>query len=88
MAVQRDNLPSFRSVLQGPLQLLDDYISLQLSFLGILFMVFGFFVQFIEASWTDTGVWSATFFLWGIGLFLFGLFIYGIIWRSHQGSIE
>jgi len=68
-------------------RVLDDYLSLQIVFLGVLFVIAGFAVQFVEASWTVTGVWAVIFALWGVAMILFGLALYGLIWWSHRGVL-
>lgn len=59
-------------------------VSLQLSLLGVVFVISGFAVQFISIGWTNTGVWSAVLAIWGTALFLFGLLVYSVIWWSYQ----
>lgn len=59
-------------------------ISLKIAVLGIVFFVSGFLVQFIEVSWTVTGVWAAVLGIWGAALFVLGLLLYSVVWWSYQ----
>jgi len=65
---------------------LDNYVSLQLVFIGVLLMIAGYLIQFIEANWTETGVWAVVLALWGATLVLLGTTLYALIWFSHQGG--
>jgi len=65
---------------------LDRYLSLKVSLLGVAFMILGYAVQFTNPAWTDSAVWSVTFFLWGLALCLLGLSMFLMIRWSHRGS--
>jgi hypothetical protein len=88
MATQNDSdsARSDSSLFRDFSETMDRYLSLQVSFLGVLFMIFGYLVQFTNPGWTDSGVWTVVLFLWGLVLFLLGLVVFGILWWSHQGS--
>lgn len=84
MALYQSSEPADESSLRQLLKTVDNAISLQISLLGAISVITGFFVQFIELSWTSTGVWSAVMAVWGTALFLLGLTIYTFIWWSYQ----
>lgn len=86
MATQSDSTGSNRSMLRGLSEALNRYLSLQISLLGVLFMIAGYGIQFTDPGWTDSGVWTVVLFLWGLALFLLGLAIFTVFWWSHQGS--
>lgn len=84
MALESNREHIDKTAMGKVLRLLSTSISLQIALLGILFIVSGYFIQFIEVRWTHTGVWAGVFAIWGTALFLFGLLLYLVIWRSYQ----
>lgn len=78
---------SVDSPLRKVTSMLDNYITLRLSFVGMLLIVGGYLISLLSVPWTSTQVWAVVFLLWGIALVLLGSLSYGIIRWSHRGTL-
>jgi lipopolysaccharide export LptBFGC system permease protein LptF len=63
---------------------IQESVSLKVAVSGILSVFAGYIVQFVDISWTDTGVWSAVFAVWGAALLILGITAYAFVWWSYR----
>ena len=63
---------------------IQESVSLKVAVSGVLSVFAGYIVQFVDVSWTNTGVWSAVFAVWGAALLILGTTAYAFIWLSYR----
>lgn len=68
----------------GLVKKIRESVSLKIAVSGVLSVLAGYVVQFVDVPWTDMGVWSAVFAVWGVALLVFGTTAHALVWWSYR----